>query len=92
MVNHGMMNTMAKITNKVASAVNATNITDKKSLSIIHLARKTPGYMIKKVYTWSPFIMQLKFYFLRTPQIQFVSYRHSAASGLPQDTASICVV
>ena len=38
----------------------------------VHLASKTPGYMIKKVYMWSPFIIELKFYLLHTTEIVHV--------------------
>ena len=54
--------------------VDTINDIDEDRLRIIHLARKMPGCMIKKVYMWSLFIMQLKFYLLLTTQMQFMLY------------------
>ena len=77
MMNHAMMNIIVKITYTMyvclACAVDINNI-DKDRIRIIHLASKIPGYMIKKVYTWWPFIFQLMLYLLWTAQIQFMLY------------------
>ena len=58
--------------------------TDKDRLRIIHLARKMRcvRYITKEVdiYMWALFVMQLKFYILRTTQMQYV-----LTSGLPHD-------
>ena len=68
--------------------------TDEDRSRIIHLARKMPGHTIKKVYTWLPFIMQLKFIYCAPHRYSSCCtfYRSSAASGLSQDAASICLV
>ena len=55
-------------------AVETINNTDEDRLGIIRLASKIPGFMIKKIHTWSLFIMQLEFYVLCTAHIHFVLF------------------
>ena len=44
------------------------------------------------LYTWSPFIMKLKFYYtLHKCSSWCTLHRHSAASGLPHDAINVCL-
>ena len=76
MMNHCTMNKTVKIIDTVIICqVQWTPLTiDEDRLRIICLARKMPGYMIKKVYTWLSFIVQLNLYLLCTIQMQFMLY------------------
>ena len=58
MVNHAANNKM-KITNTIfiRHVQWMPSTVQIKTRIIIHLARGMEGYMIKKVYRWSPFIM-----------------------------------
>ena len=63
MVNQAIMNKMVKIDDTMFVWYMQW------APSTIQMKAKMPGYIIKKVhnvYSWSPFIMQLKFYLLHT--------------------------
>ena len=93
MINHATMNETAKITDNIF-------IWHVRCICRWRLYIWPEGchvrYITKKVdtYTWLPFVMHLKFYLLRTVQLQFVLYILQAQCSLrltPQ-CCCICVV
>ena len=74
-VNHAKMNKTVKIADTMFAwhmQWISSTIQMKTDLRIICLARESR--LRRYIYTWSPFIIQLKLYLLYTAQVQFVLY------------------
>ena len=93
MVNHAMMNETMKITDTIFIC-HMCCIYRWRQIKNYRLAKKMPVRYITKVYMWSPFVLQLKFYLLHTAQMQFVLHSPQAQCSLrlPPWCCSICLV